>query len=280
MPTSELLEFVRNSLQQLEWRSVIDIVVVTLIAYWVLSFIQGTTAMAVLRGIVLVLLIGTVLSRVLGLTVLGWLLRNSFTALIIAIPIIFQPEIRRVLEEVGRGGFSRFRRVPVATASQRTIDTIASAAGRLSELRWGGLIVMERQVQLGEYMASGVRIDGALSEELLLNVFYPHSPMHDGAVIVRGERLVAARAVLPLADSVETGYRYGTRHRAGLGITEKTDALSVVISEETGKISICNNGRMVSNLDEQKLRRVLMPLYKTTVGETIPSLLRKRKPAN
>jgi diadenylate cyclase len=270
---AELLEFVRTTLQELELRSVVDIVVVTLLAYWVLSFFRGTTAVAVLRGIVLVLLIGTILSRLLGLTMLGWLLRNSFTALFIAVPIIFQPEIRRVLEEIGRGGF---RRAQVATASQRTIDTIASAAGRLSELRWGGLIVLERQVELGEYAASGVRIDGALSEELLLNIFYPHSPMHDGGVIVRGERLVAARAVLPLASSVETGYRYGTRHRAGLGITEKTDALSVVISEQTGQISVCNNGRMVSNLDDQKLRRVLMPLYKTTVGETIPTLLRKR----
>jgi diadenylate cyclase len=272
----ELLEFIRTTLRELELRSVVDIVVVTLIAYWVLSFFRGTTAVPVVRGIVLVLLIGTILSRLLGLTVLGWLLRNSFTALFIAIPIIFQPEIRRVLEEIGRGGF---RRAPVATASQRTIDTIASAAGRLSELRWGGLIVLERQVELGEYAASGVRIDGTLSEELLLNIFYPHSPMHDGAVIVRGERLVAARVVLPPASNVETGFRYGTRHRAGLGITEKTDALSVVISEETGRISVCNNGRMVSNLDEQKLRRVLMPLYKTTVGEAIPTLLRKRTQA-
>jgi diadenylate cyclase len=265
---TEFIEAVRAALRAFEMRSLLDIVIVAFLVYQVLSLIQGTTAVALLRGMVLVFVIGSIASNLLGLTVLGWLLRNSLPALIIAVPILFQPEIRRVLEEVGSaGGFTGFRRAPVETANQRAIDIVARAAGRLSERNWGGLIVLERQIELGEYAASGVRIDAALSVELLLSVFFPHAPMHDGAVIIRGDRAVSARVVLPLAGTVDTPYQFGTRHRAGIGITEKTDALAIVVSEETGRISICNNGRLVSNLDEQKLRRVLLPLYKTASGQ-------------
>jgi diadenylate cyclase len=259
---TEILEAIRSGLRALEFRSIFDIVVVAFLVYQLLSLIQGTTAVALLRGMALVFVIGTLASNLLGLTVLGWLLRNSIPALIIAVPILFQPEIRRVLEEVGSA--SGFRRTPVATTNQRAIDIIARAAGRLSERNWGGLIVLEREIELGEYASTGVHIDAELSVELLLSIFFPHAPMHDGAIIVRGDRAVAARSVLPLAGTVDTPYQFGTRHRAGIGITEKTDALAVVVSEETGRISICNNGRLVSNLDEQKLRRVLLPLYRAT----------------
>jgi diadenylate cyclase len=165
------------------------------------------------------------------------------------------------------------------TANQRTIETVATAAGRLSERSWGALIVLERQIPLGEYADTGIRVDGALSVEFLLSIFYPHSPLHDGAVIVRGDRVLAAGCVLPLAETIETGHQFGTRHRAAIGITEKTDALSLVVSEETGWISICNNGRMVRNLDEQKLRRVLPMLYRTPAADTIPQLFRLRVPS-
>lgn len=271
---TELLEFIRSALTGLDVRAVVDMVIVAAIAYWLLSLIQGTTAVALLRGIALVFLIGSVASSLLGLSLLGWLLRNAIPALLVAIPILFQPEIRRALEQIGRAG--GITRATTAATNQRTIDTLARAAGRLAERSWGALIVVERQIPLGEYADTGVRIDGALSEEFLLSIFYPHSPLHDGAVIVRGDRVVAAGCVLPLAESVETGHQFGTRHRAAIGITAKTDALSIVVSEETAWISIANNGRMVRNLDEAKLRRVLPTLYRSARTEPLPQLLRFR----
>jgi diadenylate cyclase len=272
----DVIEFVAPIIRGFDLRAFIDILIVASIAYWLLSLIQGTTAVALLRGIAFVFIVGSLASNLLGLAVLGWLLRNSIPALLVAIPILFQPELRRALEEIGRAG--RMPR-PATATNQRTIETVATAAGRLADRSWGALIVLERQIPLGEYADTGIRVDGALSVEFLLSIFYPHSPLHDGAVIVRGDRVLAAGCVLPLAETIETGHQFGTRHRAAIGITEKTDALSLVVSEETGWISICNNGRMVRNLDEQKLRRVLPMLYRTPAAEALPQLFRLRVPS-
>ncbi|HZT08759.1 MAG TPA: diadenylate cyclase CdaA [Chloroflexota bacterium] len=274
---SDAIEFIRSVALAFDFRAAIDIVVVAAIVYWILTLIEGTTAVAMLRGIALVFLVGTAVSNVFGLTVLGWMLRNAIPALLVAIPILFQPELRRALEQIGRA--RGITRTTGLTANQRTIDIIADAAGRLAERHWGAIMVIERQIPLGEYADSGIRVDGALSVEFLLSIFYPHSPLHDGAVIIRGDRVLAAGCVLPLAETVETGHQFGTRHRAAIGITTKTDALGVVVSEESGQISISNNGRMVRNLDDQKLRRILPMLYKSGVGEAIPQLLRIRVPS-
>lgn len=265
----ELVEAVRTALTLLEWRSVIDILVVGLIVYWLLTLIQGTTAIMVVRGIMTLVIVGTILAYALNLTMLNWLLRNSIPALIVVIPILFQPELRRALEQIGRAG-GLIPHSPVLTASAHVVDVIAIAARRLSERRWGALIILERETGLGEYVETGVPIDGALSVELVLNVFFPNSPLHDGAVIVQGERLGAAGCVLPLADVHASPVHYGTRHRAAIGITEVADAIAVVVSEETGRISIANNGHLVGNLDESKLRKVLGILYRPPGGDPLP----------
>jgi len=264
-----LLGAVATALGLLEWRSLVDITIVGLIVYWLLTLIQGTTAIMVVRGIVTLLIAGTVLAYALNLTMLTWLLRNSIPALIVVIPILFQPELRRALEQIGRAG-GLLPHSPALTASAHVVDVIAIAARRLSERRWGALIVLERDTGLGEYVGTGVPIDGALSVELVLNVFFPNSPLHDGAVIVRGERLGAAGCVLPLADVHASPTHYGTRHRAAIGITEIADAVAVVVSEETGRISIANNGHLVSNLDEGKLRKVLGILYRPPGSDQLP----------
>jgi diadenylate cyclase len=262
------IDFLRSAMLAFDLRAGLDIIIVATIIYSLLMLFKGTTADALLRGIVVVFLVGTAASRLLGLTVLGWLLSQAIQLLLFAILVLFAPEIRRVLEQVGRArGPSR---TTLAATSERTIDTIAAAAAILAERRWGAILVIERQIGLGEYANTGVRVDGSLSVEFLLSIFYPKAPLHDGAAIVRGDRVLAAGTVLPLADSVETGHQFGTRHRAAIGITTKTDALAVVISEETGQISIANNGRIVRNFDEQKLRRVLPILYKSGVAESIP----------
>jgi len=271
----ELLLAVATALAQLDWRSVLDISIVGVIVYWLLTLIQGTTAVMLVRGIVLLLLFGTIFANLFNLTVLTWLLRNSIPALIVSIPILFQPELRRALEQIGRaGGF--LPHAATLTNAGHIIDVVAVATRRLAERRWGALIVLERETALGEYAETGVPIDGTLSVELLLNIFFPNAPLHDGAVIVRADRLVAAGAVLPLQEAQTNLPHYGTRHRAALGITEQTDALTIVVSEETGRISLARAGHLVGNLDEDKLRKALANVYRPMVGEQIPAWIRGR----
>ncbi|MCC6174291.1 MAG: TIGR00159 family protein [Chloroflexi bacterium] len=273
-----MLQAVSTALAQLDWRSILDIAIVGAIVYWLLTLIQGTTGIMVVRGIVTLLLVGTILANVFSLPVLTWLLRNSLPALIVVIPILFQPELRRALEQIGRAGGLLPHAQPLSE-SAHLVDVVSIAARRLSERGWGALIVLERDTGLGEYVGTGVAIDGTVSVELLLNIFYPNSPLHDGAVIMRGDRIAAAGCVLPLADVHAGPTHYGTRHRAALGITEQSDAISVVVSEETGRISMANNGRLVTNLDEGKLRKVLGILYRPPVGDQLPGWIRGRTTA-
>jgi len=260
---NELLYFVGSALMRLqsEPKSLVEIVIIAALIYALLSIIQGTTAMAILRGIMFVYIGGAVLGNVFGLSLVTWLLRNSLPALIVIVPILFAPELRSALEQLGRTR-GVLRRATPTTATGRTIDVVARSANRLSELGWGALIVLERETGLGEYAETGTRIDASLSQDLLLNIFFPHAPLHDGAVMIRGDRIVAAGCLLPLSEAPATGGHLGTRHRAAIGISERTDALCVVVSEETGQISIANNGRMVRNLDEEKLRKVLQVIYR------------------
>src|SRR5918911_16892 len=214
--------------------AVLDILIVTLVLYWLLSLISGTSAATLVRGILILLTLGFVLSNVFNLTMLQFLLRNSIPALIFAIPVLFQPEIRRALEQLGRAG-SLIPRTTVVSPNTRLAETIARAAQQCSERRFGALMIIERSTPLGEYAARGVPMDALLSTELVLNIFWPNSPLHDGAVIVHGERVLAAGVVLPLAQSPNVEH-VGTRHRAAIGITEISDAIAVVVSEETGSI--------------------------------------------
>jgi diadenylate cyclase len=263
---NELLQFIAMAVLRLvtDPRNLLDIVLITILVYWLLTLIQGTTAMAIIRGIIMMYLVGAILGNVFGLGMVSWLVRNTFPALILVLPVLFAPELRRALEQGGRPG-GVLTRPATATATGRTIEVLATTARRLSELGWGALIVLERETGLNEYADTGTRLDAALSQELLLNVFFPHAPLHDGAMLVRGERVLAAGCLLPLTDTARGTGHLGTRHRAAIGITERTDALCVVVSEETGQISIANNGRMVRNLDEEKLRKVLQVIYRPTV---------------
>jgi diadenylate cyclase len=264
---NDLAYFLISALTRLqsEPKSIFEIVVIAAFVYGLLSMLQGTTAMAILRGIMIVYIGGAILASLLGLTLINWLLRSLLPALIVIVPVLFAPELRSALEQVGRSR-GVLRRTSPMTATGRTIDTVARSASRLSEHGWGALIVLERETGLGEYVETGTRIDAALSQELLLNVFFPHAPLHDGAVIVRGDRLLAAGCLLPLSEAPAAGGHLGTRHRAAIGVSERTDALCLVVSEETGQISIANNGRMVRNLDEEKLRKVLQVIYRPPLG--------------
>lgn len=249
---------------RLDARSLVDIVAVSAIIYWLLSVAQGTRATQLIRGLVTLIVASLVVSNIFNLTALNWLLSRAWPALVVAIPIIFQPELRRALEQLGHTG--EWLRTPFATHPEteleRTVDEISRAASHLSRIRYGALVVIERETGLQDYADRGVPLDATVTRQLLINIFFPNSPLHDGAVIVRNDRILAASCVLPLSDRDLGEGKLGTRHRAAIGITEESDALAVVVSEETGAISLAHSGRLITGLDQERLRRSLRSLLK------------------
>jgi diadenylate cyclase len=240
----------------------IDIALVTLLFFLISFLFRGTQAITLLRGALLILATVTVLAVVFQLQALRWLLSNSLFFLSVAIPVIFQPELRRALERLGRARIFGGQQASSETNAQ-VIESVCNAAERLSERNHGALIVLERESNLDEFVRTGVPVDGFVTTALLLTVFWPKTDLHDGAVIInRAGRIASAAAVLPLSASRNLPQKkQGTRHRAGLGITEVSDAICVVVSEETGRISVANGGRMIPRLDRRRLMTILNALY-------------------
>lgn len=242
-------------------RNVVDILVVATIIYWLLWVAQGTRATQLIRGIVTLLAVVFIVGNTLQLTALNWVLGQTWPVLLISLPVIFQPEIRRALEQLGqtRSWLPQLR-PRVGEEIDRTVSELVRAAAQLARHRYGALIVLERETGLQNYVERGVPIDGLLTRQLLINLFYPNSPLHDGAAVVREGRIVAASVVLPLSDNTAVTSQLGTRHRAALGISEQSDAVAVVVSEETGQISVAENGRLIRNLDAERLEETLREL--------------------
>jgi len=237
----------------------VDILLVGLTFYGLLLLMRGTQAISLLRGVIVLVLSAYLVSRIFRLTAFNWLIGSIVPALLVVIPIVLQPELRRAFERLGRpAGLVLWSGREVST--ERTLDAISLAARWLSERRHGALIAIERETGLQEYVDRGVKMDATVTPELLLTIFYPNTALHDGAAIIRGDRLAAAACVLPLTDSMVVDSRLGTRHRAGLGLSEQTDAVTVVVSEESGIISLAYNGRMVRHLDERRLKKILRVL--------------------
>lgn len=245
-------------------RVVLDILVVSLIIYWLLWVAQGTRALHLIRGIVTLFAFLFLLGWVLELDTLNWILRNIWPALIVAIPVIFQPELRRAFEQLGHTGTWLKNPFPgqEENGTDFAVDEIVRASVQLSRLRYGALMVIERETGLQDYVNNGVALDAAISRQLLINIFFPNSPLHDAAVIIEGNRILAASVVLPLTDNISASSQLGTRHRAAIGVTEESDALAVVVSEETGQMSVAHSGRLIRNLDQDRLRRVLRTLLR------------------
>jgi len=247
-------------LARLDWISLVDILLVTLVFFLVLSWLQGTRGMAILRGVLFTILAVALLVRVLEFPALNLLLRGIFSALMVAIPVIFAPELRQALERLGR-----WVSVPTTRQSEieSIVDAVVQAVTDMSRERIGALIVFERSVSLGEHIRTGVLLDALVSRELILQIFYPNTPLHDGAVIIGRGRIQAAACVLPLTDRLELPSAHGTqrlglRHRAALGITEVSDAVALVVSEETGRISLMRDGHMIPDLTPQQARELLL----------------------
>jgi len=237
----------------------VDIALVSYMLYKLFSLIRGTRAVPLINGIFF-LGIGYLVSARLGLYTIQFILEKVFIAASVAIPIIFQPELRRALEHLGRGRLLPTNRTTEEMREDdvnQLIDQVVRAAEILGRTKTGALMVIERETGLGEYIDSGIKIDGRVSWEMLTNIFIPNTPLHDGAVILRGNRVAAAACWLPLAEASLLAHELGTRHRAGVGITELSDAVTVIVSEETGTISLAQSGKLARNLDDKTLREVL-----------------------
>ena len=261
---TDLWNSIRDNLDQFNAAAAVDIALISLLIFWLLLLLRGTTAMVIMRGAFFLLIAAFALARVFDLRVLNFLLRNSITGLLIGLPIVFAPEIRRALERVGRTGARAFG---TSASNSGTIDAVTEAAWDMARQRIGALLVIERETGLQDYIDTGIPVDALPSPELLEGIFFPNSPMHDGAVVVRGNRVVAAGVTLPLSENTLPG-ELGTRHRAALGITERTDAVSVVVSEETGRVSVAAEGRLHDRLDEARLHALLARLLTSRNGGT------------
>lgn len=231
---------------------ILEIILLAAAFYYIILFFRGTRGVQVLVGFVLVLVALLLLTQILHLDTLNWILRRSSVYLAIAFVIIFQPEIRRVLAELGK------QHIFGSTAGERTlVDHIVQAVVLLAERKIGALVAIEREIGTRTTQDTGTRLDSLVTPELLASIFYPHTPLHDGGVIIRENRIVAAGCLFPLSSREELSKTLGTRHRAAIGLTEETDAIVVVVSEETGTISVAYKGRLTRGLDEDRLRRLL-----------------------
>jgi len=240
------------------WVDLLDILVVAFLIYEMLVVIKGTRAVQILQGIA-ILLLARITSTWLHLTLLNAVLDYLMIGIAVALPIVFQPELRRALEQLGRGGvvaaaLPRLKREEV----MRFIDEMTWATVILSQTKTGALMVIERETGLSDFIEKGTKVEAEVSSKLLLSIFIPKSPLHDGAVIIRGGRVMAAGCYLPLSDNPWLEKSLGSRHRAGLGISEETDALVLVVSEETGEISMAKEGKLIRNLDEAGVKNFLL----------------------
>lgn len=246
-------------LNYLDLRTAIDILIVAFVIYKLLMLIKGTRAVQLLKGLA-VLVIASTLSERFHLYTMNWILEKTWTMLFVALPVVFQPELRRALEQLGRGGFFSRHFFLAEEEVKRTVHETVRAAEVLAKRRVGALVIFVRETGLQEYTETGTKLDALVSAEILINLFEPGTPLHDGAAIIQGNRIVAAGCYLPLSENPFLSKELGTRHRAALGITEQSDAVAVVVSEETGFISLAQGGKIWRGLSGEELGQRLHEL--------------------
>lgn len=247
--------------------TVIDVVIVGVTIYWIYIFLRETRAMRIVYGLIFLAILALV-GRLLNLILLNWILKYLITMLVVAIPIVFQPELRSALERLGRarflgdlGSLSRYN-------LQRLVDELVKAADILSSRKTGALIVIQRKTGLKEYIANGVNIEARVSAELLLSIFFPKSPLHDGATIISGDKIIAAGCTLPINEAPLEYIGLGTRHRAAISLSEISDAIVIVVSEETGSISLAVNGHLDKRISRDSLRQQLLKNFRSNKKPT------------
>lgn len=241
----------------IRWQDFVDIAVVSVVLYQVLLIVRGTKAAQMLIGLG-VLVVGSFFSNYFQLYTMDWIIQSFWSQVVIVLIVLFQPEIRRTLAQMGESSF--FQNLTVAE-ELKSLEEIVKAAVALAHRKIGALIVIEREVSLRDYVEIATQLDAKVSKELLLSIFHPTSPIHDGAIVIRGNRIVAAGCFLPITLGMDVSKSLGTRHRAGIGITEDTDAVAIIVSEETGTVSVAMHGKFETHVDMGALRDILTDLF-------------------
>ena len=260
---------------KIEIADIVEIIILALVFYEIMLWIRKTKAWIIFKGIAIILVF-TLIASVFNLNTILWIVNQTFSVGIIALVILFQPELRKALEQIGQKNFlSDIISIDAGKKvserfSDKTINELVKAAYELGRTKTGALIVIEQKNSLQEYVRTGIDVDAIITSQLLINIFEHNTPLHDGAVIVKGNRVVSATCYLPLSDNMELSKDLGTRHRAGVGISEVTDSLTVIVSEETGKISVAYEGGLKRNLDADSLRTYLQKILNKDVEESKP----------
>ena len=261
---------VKLYIPRITWTDIIEIVIIAFVIYNVMVWIKNTKAWVLLKGIIIVVIFALI-AYILNLKTILWIAGKTISVGIIALVIIFQPELRRALEQLGRKkilfGLFRFNdgREKGERFSSKTAEEIVRACFDMGAAYIGALIVIEQDMVLEEYEKTGITVDGLVTSQLLINIFEHNTPLHDGAVIIRGDRVVAATCYLPLSDNNNLNKALGTRHRAGVGISEVTDSMTIIVSEETGKVSVAVGGELIHDIDADSLRNKLEYLRRRTI---------------
>ena len=257
-----MLSSIQSIMSNFRPEDALDIAIVSYIVYKMIGFIRETRAMQLIRGLVIII-VAFFVSDIFNLYLLNWLLKSLFTMGLFAVVVLFQPELRRALEQVGRKNLmntNSFRNIDKNKAVE-TVDSLVSAIDDFSATRTGALIAIERETMLNDIIETGVVVDAEISIRLLGNLFYEGSPLHDGGVIIRGARIHAASCVFPLTEKKNIGRNLGTRHRAGVGLSEVCDALIIIVSEETGVVSIAEDGKIRRFVDLKTIEKMLLNMY-------------------
>lgn len=260
---------------------IVEIIIIAFLFYTILVWIKSTRAWMLFKGL-MVILIFVLIAAVFQMSTISWLAEKTLNVGVIALVIIFQPELRRALEQLGRKNFLKgvaaidFGKEQVEALSEKTMNEIIRACFEMGKVKTGALIVIEDTVILSEYERTGIAIDALVSNQLLLNIFEKNTPLHDGAIIVRGNRVISATCYLPLSDNMGLSKELGTRHRAAVGISEVSDSLTIVVSEETGGISVAMEGRLIRGLDQEGLRKQLKVLQKYESDTKRKGILKRR----
>ena len=268
---SEYYSLILNTIKNISIWSIVDILVVSYIFYNIYKLMRETRAEQLLKGLILVLVLLPI-SYILKLDMLNFIITKTLTIGVLSVVIIFQPEIRRALEHLGRSAFEDIHNMPVGEDRVEIVDEIVTAVENLAATKTGALIVIEQATGLGEIMSSGTIIDAKVSSALLENIFVVNTPLHDGATIIRKNRIYASGCVLPLTTNNSINKKLGTRHRAAMGLSENSDALIIVVSEETGVISLAVNGKLTRNYDKEKLKSILLKIMANREAKIVKTL--------
>ena len=252
------------------WEDIVEILIISFLVYQIMTWIKNTKAWFLMKGIGIILIF-ILLAIIFEMNTILWIVENVLSIAVIAVVVVLQPELRRALEELGRKKFFAslmpFDKVQTERFSDKTVNDLVKASFEMGKVKTGALMVIEQNVKLTEYERTGIEVDGLISSQLLINIFEHNTPLHDGAVIIRGNRVVSATCYLPLSDNMEISKELGTRHRAGVGISEVTDALTIIVSEETGHVSVTYEGKLYRNLDANALREKLQLIHNKEVDE-------------